>query len=195
MDGQTGQTTGDYTLVSSFVAGDVPEPEPPTEPTTPVDPEPEPETDATGFLGNPPHNSTRSGIGIISGWVCEAGNVAITITPVGTGGSPEQTFNIGYGADRPDTVGQCDHTSPDTGFGMAYNFNRLLEGQYRITARADEQQIGASHLFTVVYLDPDDTFLEGLERDVEVTDFPATGDITTLKWEESTQNFVISDVQ
>ena len=193
VEGQTAQTTGPYTLVSSFVAG--PGPEPPTEPTTPTDPDPEPETDATGFLGNPPHNSTRSGIGIISGWVCEASNVAVTISPVGQGGSPAQTFNIGYGADRPDTVGECDHRSPDTGFGMAFNFNRLLEGQYRITARADGQQIGASRLFTVIYLDPDDTFLEDLEREVEVTDFPTTGETTTLEWEESLQNFVITDVQ
>ena len=72
VEGQTAQTAGNYTLEASFVAG--PGPEPPTEPTTPTtpEPEPEPETDATGNLGNPPHNSTRSGIGIISGWVCQA---------------------------------------------------------------------------------------------------------------------------
>ena len=193
--GKTKAVQGYYEMFVNFVAGAGPEP--PTEPTTPTTPT-TPATDATGFLGNPPHNSTRSGIGIISGWVCEASNVTITISPVGDGGSPEQTFNIGYGADRPDTVRpvrQCDHTSPDTGFGMAYNFSRLAEGQYRITARADEQQIGRSHLFTVFYLDPDDTFLEGLEREVEVTDFPATGETTTLEWEESSQGFVITDVQ
>ena len=193
--GKTKAVRGYYDMFVNFVAGAEPDPEPPTEPTTPTEPDPEPVTDATGFLGNPPHNSTRSGIGIISGWVCEASNVTITITPVGQGGSPAQTFNIGYGADRPDTVGRCDHRSPDTGFGMAYNFNRLIEGQYRITARADEQQIGASRLFTVIYLDPDNTFLEDLEREVEVTDFPTTGETTTLEWEESLQNFVITDVQ
>ena len=47
----------------------------------------------------------EAGIGIISGWVCQASNVTITISPVGEGHQPDQTFNIGYGADRPDTVG------------------------------------------------------------------------------------------
>ena len=193
VEGQTAQTAGTYTLEASFVAG--PGPEPPTEPTTPTDPDPEP-TDATGALGNPPPGSTRSGIGIISGWVCQASNVTITISPVGEGGTTLSPFTIGYGADRPDTVGECDHTSPDTGFGMAFNFNRLAEGQYQITAQADGQQIGSSRQFTVIHLVPGDDFPRDLESEpVEVLDFPTTGETTTLEWETESQGFVITDVQ
>ena len=195
VEGQTTATVGDYTLVSSFVAGPGPDPTTPTEPTTPPT-EPEPETDATGALGNPPPGSTRSGIGIISGWVCQASNVTITISPVGEGGTTLSPFTIGYGADRPDTVGECDHTSPDTGFGMAFNFNRLAEGQYQITAQADGQQIGSSRQFTVIHLVPGDDFPEDLESEpVEVPNFPTAGETTTLEWETESQGFVITDVQ
>ena len=78
---------------------------------------------------------------------------------------------------------------------MAFNFNRLLEGQYRITARADEQQIGSSHLFTVIHLVPDDTFPRDLEGEVDVPNFPTTGQTTTLEWETESQGFVITDIQ
>ncbi len=190
--GQNRQTAGSYGLVVNFVSG--PGPEPPTDPTPPTDPPPT--TDANGILGNPPPDSTRSGIGIISGWVCQASNVTITIRPVGEGGTNLPSFTAGYGADRPDTVGECDHNSPNTGFGMAFNFNRLAEGEYEIEARADGQLINTTaRRFTVVYLVPGDEFLEDLEREVEVSDFPTTGQTTTLEWQESLQNFIITDVQ
>ena len=118
---------GRYDLVSNFVVGAGPDPEPPTTtpPTTPVTPT----TDANGRLENPPADSVRSGIGIIDGWVCQAGILTVTITPVDDGTTLEP-FTIGYGGDRPDTVGQCGgHSRPNTGFGMAFNFNRLAEGK------------------------------------------------------------------
>ena len=194
VEGQTAQTVGNYTLVSSFVAG--PGPEPPTEPTTPVDPDPDPEpdTDATGGLDNPRNNSTRSGIGVINGWVCQADEVTITITQVGS--TSGTRFNIGYGGNRPDTVGECDHTSANTGFAMAYNYNNLDEGEYEIEARADGELINTTaRRFTVIHLVPGNPFPRNLEGGATVLDFPTAGETTTLEWETSSQGFVITDVQ
>ena len=152
--GKTKDIQGYYEMFVNFVKGAAPDPPTePTEPTTPTDPDPDPEptTDATGSLGNPPNRSIRSGIGIISGWVCQAETVTITITPVGS--TTGTSFNIGYGGNRPDTVGQCEHNEADTGFAMAYNFNRLAEGEYEIEARADGERINRqTRRFTVVHL-------------------------------------------
>ena len=204
--GKDRMTMGVYQLVTSFVAG--PGPEPPTEPTTPTDPDPDPDpdpepTDLRGAsLDNPPHNSVRSGVGIINGWVCQASDATITITisPDGgggqtPGGSAERELDIAYGTARPDVPTLTDCTNANAGFGMAYNFNNLDEGQYRITARVDGTQIGTSRLFTVVHLVPGQTFPTNLSGDVDVPNFPTTGQTTTLEWETESQGFVITDVQ
>ena len=79
---------------------------------------------------------------------------------------------------------------------MAFNFNRLAEGQYQITAQADGQQIGLPRQFTVIHLVPGDEFPEDLESEpVEVPNFPTAGETTTLEWETESQGFVITDVQ
>ena len=94
------------------------------------------ETDATGNLGNPPDGGFRSGIGLISGWVCAADEVEVRIS---RGGVVRATLDVAYGTSRPDTVGECDHNSPNTGFGMTYNFNHLPEGEHTIRAYADDE--------------------------------------------------------
>ena len=159
-------------------------------------------THARGALENPSGGGYRSGISVISGWVCAAADVEVEIS---RGGVVQETFAVGYGTSRPDTVGRCRHNSPNTGFGMTYNFNHLPEGEeYTITAYADgDNQIGEPQTFEVVHLTEfeatdTDRFLR-LEDEVQdrgeciVSDFPVTGERTWLKWEESTQNFVIED--
>ena len=154
-------------------------------------------THARGTLENPSNNGYRSGIGVISGWVCAANEVEVKIS--NAQGVVQKTFAVGYGTSRPDTVGSCRHNSANTGFGMTYNFNHLAEGTYTIRAYADETQFGEEQTFRVVHIsafadtDPN-RFLEDLPAaECRVSDFPVTGEDTFLKWEESTQNFVIQD--
>ena len=155
------------------------------------------ETDARGNLGNPPDGGFRSGIGLISGWVCAADEVEVVISP-DRPRAQSVTLNVAYGTSRPDTVGRCGHRSPNTGFGMTYNFNHLPEGEYTIQAFADDEEIGEPRTFEVVHLTnfaagDDDRFLRGLKDECRVDDFPVVGEKTFLKWEESIQNFVIED--
>ena len=150
--------------------------------------------DAKGNLGNPPNDGVRSGIGLISGWVCAANSVQIRIS---NAQGRVATLNAAYGTTRADTVGSCDDNSPNTGFGMTFNFNLLDEGTYTIGAYADglaTQQIGQEATFEVVHL-TDEEFPRGLKGECRADDFPEMGDKTILEWEQSIQNFVISDVQ
>ena len=209
--GQNRHTQGVFNLIVNFVPG--------AQPTDPTDPGSGDEltrlraevarlqnelnacrgtvtTNAYGALENPSNNGHRSGIGVISGWVCAAEDVEVEIS---RGGVVQETFQVGYGTSRPDTVGQCGHSSANTGFGMTYNFNHLAEGIYTITAFADDQQIGETQSFEVVHIaafaaTDTDRFLRDLPAaQCIVPDFPATGERTWLLWEESTQNFVIED--
>ena len=131
--------------------------------------------DATGNLENP--SGIRSGVGLISGWVCAANSVEIRISD---GSRRVETLAAAYGTTRADTVDQCDHQEDTTGFGMTYNFNHLDEGTYTIAAYADgitSNRIGPERTFEVVHLvdfatadlvpfdtDASDRFLRGLGR-------------------------------
>ena len=161
--------------------------------------------DAMGNLGNPPNDGVVSGIGVISGWVCAANEVEIRIS---ASGFSTRRLNAAYGTTRADTVEECDDNSPDTGFGMTYNFNHLPEGTYTIGAYADGTTlIGSTRTFEVVHLvdfatadlapfntSATDRFLRGLAGECRVKDFPESTVETTLKWEQSVQNFVITEV-
>ena len=155
------------------------------------------ETDARGTLDNPSDGGFRSGIGVISGWVCAAEEIEVRIFARGAQRATA-TLDVAYGTSRSDTVGQCNHRSPNTGFGMTYNFNHLPEGEYTIQAYADDDPIGGQRTFTVVHLVdsfPDSNrLLTGLRAaECRVDDFPVPGEDTDLLWEQSTQNFVIED--
>ena len=214
--GKNESTRGAYELVTNFVAGEVV-----TTPTTPTTPGPGTEvtdlqarvgeleaelaacetpveTDATGNLGNPPDGGFRSGIGLISGWVCAANEVEVRIY---RSGALRETLDVAYGTSRPDVPlnRNSNCTNANAGFGMTYNFNHLPEGEHTIRAYADDELIGEERTFEVVHIRefaPTDTdrFLTGLPAaECRVDDFPATGEDTFLLWEQSTQNFVIED--
>lgn len=201
VQGKTRTTAGAYSLVVNLIEGEeLPPGVDPTDPGECPDGTEPVETDEKGVLENPSGGGYRSGIGVISGWVCAANAVEVRI--LNERGVLQRTLAVAYGTSRPDTVGQCrGHRSPDTGFGMTYNFNHLPQGIYRIRAYADGEPIGQEERFEVVHLrefaDSDtQRFLEDLpEGECIVPDFPMPGERTWLRWEQSTQNFVIDGVR
>ena len=86
-----------------------------------------------GYLENPGPNSFQSGIGVISGWVCEADEVEIAIGALG-----RQV--AAYGTERLDTRDACGDT--DNGFGLLFNWNLLGEGEHEVVAYVDETELG-----------------------------------------------------
>ena len=116
----------------------------------------------------------------MSGWACEAERVAIVID----GGLhlPPVARNIARG----DTEAVCG--DQDNGFITQWNWNLMGEGTYTAALVVDGQTM-QSNTFTVTTMGQE--FIKGLERDVDVTDFPSPGENTRLRWQEPVQGFVL----
>ncbi len=140
-----------------------------------------------GVLENPQPGSFQSGIGVISGWVCEADQVVIEFErPGGTVWREPAS----YGTSRTDTVekGMCAY--PDSGFGLLWNWNKLGPGKHTVRAMVDGIVL-AEHTLIVTTLGLGE-FPKGLRGDYQLEDFPNSGDTTRLLWQEAQQNFVIA---
>ena len=132
------------------------------------------------ILENPQPGSFQSGVGVISGWACEAQSIEISFD-----GGPR--LQAGTGTIREDTQGVCGDTN--NGFGLLYNWNRLGDGPHTVTAYADGVEF-AEVTVTVTTLGAE--FRRGLSREVTIPDFPEVGNDAVLQWQEAQQNFVIS---
>ena len=144
---------------------------------------------AQSALGNPQPGSFQSGVGVISGWVCDAERIEIVFNP---GTATEETWRAGYRTTRRDTAytpeGEIICGDTDNGFGLLYNWNLLGDGVHTVSARADGEEFGSA-TFTVTTLGKE--FLKGASREAVVEDFPTEGRDITLRWQQSLQNFVI----
>ncbi|MCP5420098.1 MAG: hypothetical protein H6970_13885 [Gammaproteobacteria bacterium] len=136
------------------------------------------------FLESPTQGSFESGVGLIRGWVCEANAVEVVID---AGTPTEKRLATAYPTRRQDTEGVCGDS--DNGFGVTINWNNIGDGVHNLSAQADGVEF-ANINFAVTTLGGD--FLTGLRGDYPLSDFPAAGQRTTLRWSEPHQNFIIS---
>lgn len=130
----------------------------------------------------PANGSVQSGIGLVSGWHCDASQVEVLID-----GFP--ALAAATRLPRGDTQGVCGRT--DTGFALLFNYNALSLGRHVITVLADKRFVGGGE-FRVAHAGSE--FMTGKRASVVVRHFPAFGDTTTLAWDEEKQNFSIVDV-
>ena len=135
---------------------------------------------APHILENPQPGSFQSGVGVISGWACDAQTIEISFD-----GGPR--IQAGTGTIREDTRGVCGDTN--NGFGLLYNWNRLGDGPHTVTAYADGVEFAQ---VTVTVTTLGEEFRRGLSREVTVTNFSAAGTNVVLRWQEAQQNFVIT---
>ena len=143
---------------------------------------------APQVLENPSPGSFQSGLGAITGWVCEAEAITIAFHHGTTGAV--STFTAGYGTSRADTLAACGDA--DNGFSLLFNWNLLGDGRHTVRALADGVEF-ATVTVTVSTLDGE--FVTGLDRAFALVDFPSAGHATIVAWEESLQNFVITGVE
>jgi hypothetical protein len=136
---------------------------------------------ATGVLENPAQGSAQSGIGVISGWVCDAETVTVTI-------DGSIVLEAAYGTGRADTRPICGDNN--NGFGLLWNFNLFGAGFHTIVAEADGEEIGAA-TFTVTKLG-NNNFETDFSGSFGQVQFPTAGSSFSLLWQESSQNFVIT---
>ena len=140
-------------------------------------------TAGVGYLENPSPHSFQSGIGVVSGWVCEADTVELEIGHTG-----RQV--AGYGTERLDTLDVCGDT--DNGFGLLFNWNLLGDGEHEVIATVDGIELGRA---TVRVTTLGEEFVRGVAGECTVDDFPSPGETVTLAWQQNHQNFVITTVE
>ncbi len=162
------------------------EPSPPfsSSPPSPVSALPEPVPAPVGRLENPSAEAFQSGLGLLSGWVCEADQVTLVLNP---GTATAQTLKAAYGTERGDTASMCGDTN--NGFGLLFNWNLLGDGSHTIVAQADGEEFGRA---TVTVTTLGEEFVREAEGECTVADFPETGETTRLVWQAAQQNFVIA---
>ncbi|MBI3302397.1 MAG: hypothetical protein HYZ72_10035 [Deltaproteobacteria bacterium] len=139
---------------------------------------------AQANLENPQPGSFQSGIGIVSGWVCNASRVDLVFDNAAT-------FQAAYGTARGDTISACGDAN--NGFGMLVNWNLLGDGTHTVRALADGVQFDEA-TFTVTTLLGEE-FLSGAEGSYQLSSFPDAITDVIIRWEPSLQNFVIERVE
>ena len=132
-------------------------------------------------LGNPRSASFQSGVGVISGWACHANEIVIELNGV--------PYRAGYGTTRPDTQDRCGDT--DNGFSLLWNWNNLGAGTHTVRALIDGQEFAYTTVRVTTF--GEDPFPRGWSGTFALPNFPAAGETTVVRWEESLQNFVITD--
>ena len=133
-------------------------------------------------LENPRSASFQSGIGVISGWACNAQAIVIELN-----GRPLQAA---YGTVREDTRSVCGDT--DNGFSLLWNWNNLGAGLHTVRALLDGQEFANTTVQVTIF---GEQFLRGASGTFDLPDFPASGETTVVRWEEALQNFIITDGQ
>ena len=144
--------------------------------------EPRPPSTLTGVLENPSPASFQSGIGVISGWVCDAEEVVIEID--------ELPLDAAYGTSRADTTERCGDM--DNGFGLLFNWNLVGDGEHTVVAVVDGVELGRA---TVTVTTLGEEFVREAAGRCVREDFPTPGETITLSWQEAQQNFVITGVE
>ena len=134
----------------------------------------------TATLEIPGDGDTLSGIGVISGWKCEATAITVVIDD----GAPIPML---HGSERGDTSGVCGDTP--NGFVAIFNWALLEEGEHDAVAY-DNGEVFARSTFEVATTGVE--FLADVDVRVRATDFPSPGETTWFQWNEGTQHLEIN---
>ena len=80
----------------------------------------------------------------------------------------------------------------DNGFGLLFNWNLLGDGEHAVSVFVDEVELGRA---TVRVTTLGVEFLRDAAGACVVEDFPSLGESVTLAWQQTQQNFVITDIE
>lgn len=130
-----------------------------------------------GALENPTDGGHQSGIGIISGWKCDAKQIVIEIDGV-------HRVPVAYGSSRNDTQSACGDAN--NGFSVLVNWANLGDGPHSVRVLADGKQFGDAKVNVHSFGSP---FVRDATRSMVLDGFPAAGESTPLHWSEAAQNF------
>ena len=139
---------------------------------------------APSSLDNPQPHQAVAGIGLISGWHCDARRIEFAID-----GAPPEF--IPSGSNRPDTAGVCGGKTAN-GFGYTIRWNNFPPGEHGIVMLADGVEF-ARTTFKVVDMGPD--MIYGVDRPVVVNNFPWLGRGLVLNWNSASQAFTATEAR
>ena len=130
-------------------------------------------------LENPRTGSFYSGIGVISGWKCQATG-ALTVRF--NDGAP---LPLAYGNERGDVrdAGACPSTQ--VGFVSIMNWAELGDGTHTAVAYDNGVEFARSTFTVATTGEP---FVTGAAGECRVSDFPAPGETMRFAWNEATQH-------
>ena len=131
-----------------------------------------------GSLENPGEGSAKSGIGVISGWVCDASRVELDING--------NRVAAAYGTERGDTVAVCGDSN--NAFALLVNWNLLGDGTHAVRALADGVEFGRAEFQVTTF---GQEFLQGASGRYSLLDFPRAGSTAVIEWDQNSQNFVV----
>ena len=134
----------------------------------------------------PAPGSTMSGIGLISGWSCLGGTLAVEIIDAD---GEWHDVALAHGTERADTESVCGDSN--NGFSATVNWSLIGPGPKTIVLDVNTKEV-ASHDFSVVSLGTE--FLSGASGMCSISDFPTTGESTTVEWDEAQQGFVVTQI-
>ena len=132
-------------------------------------------------LESPADGAVVSGLGFISGWKCQAGQITVTLD----GGSP---ILVATEQPRADTLPSCG--TVQNGFITQTNWNHLEAGPHTAVAYDDGVEF-ARNTFTVGTANAE--FLRGVEVGCRVANFPTVGSNGRFTWNESTQHLELAE--
>jgi len=133
----------------------------------------------------PTPHTTLSGIGVVSGWKCEAKG---PLTVRFNGG---ESIPLVYGSERRDVLdaGACPHDR--VGFVSIMNWGELGDGRHTAVVYDDGVEFDRS-TFDVVTTG--ETFLRGAAGQCIVPDFPAPNENARFIWNQATQHMELAEV-
>ena len=144
-----------------------------------------------GVLENPGPHSFQSGVRALWGWVCDAELVEFQIE---TAQGEVEFYRAMYGMERLDTQEVCGDV--DNGFVLLLNWNRLGAGAHSVRAFVDRVVLDRVAVqVTTLGEGAEEEFLRGAVGECVVEGFPYQDETVTLEWQQTSQNFVITDVE
>ena len=133
----------------------------------------------------PGNGATVSGIGVISGWKCEAvGDITVRFD----GGDH---IPLLYGSSRGDTSGACNDDDGLNGFVAIWNWGLMADGPHTAVVYDNGVEF-ASSTFSVVTFG--ESFVTGAADECTIEDFPSMGETATFAWNESTQHLELAEI-
>ena len=146
-------------------------------------------------LGVPGEGTTLSGVGVISGWKCEAtGDLTVRFfadgSPVSVAGI--DTFPLLYGSARPDVRDNGACPDSDVGFVAIWNWGNLDDGEYTAVVYDDGVEFARS-TFRVVTTG--EAFRTDLAGECTLEQFPDPGDTARFVWNTGTQHLEMVSVR